>query len=190
MYKSGDFIKDWISGLYFFLTQFSGANFEQSKSCPLAAVPVAPFHAPKLSFAIIPRRMLFSLKRTYWGGLAFQESLTTCKCHLCSKNVPWSVLPSWSLRYRSLWPPRPQPTVKPLNSDALGPQIQAWTTWELFFRMSEMTRAQLQSYLAGVPGEQLIHLNPFALLMVVVAHPDLNVHGEDSVSRLVPSLLT
>lgn len=86
--------------------------------------------------------------------------------------------------------PRPQPTVKPLNSDALGPQIQAWTTWELFFRMSEMTRAQLQSYLAGVPGEQLIHLNPFALLMVVVAHPDLNVHGEDSVSRLVPSLLT
>lgn len=56
--------------------------------------------------------------------------------------------------------------------------------------MSEMTRAQLQGYLAGVPGEQLIHLNPFALLMVVVAHPDLNVHGEASVSRLVPSLLT
>ena len=114
MYKSGDFIKVWISGLYFFLTQFSGANFEQSKSCPLAAAPVAPFHAPKLSFAIIPRRMLFSLKRTYWGGLAFQESLTTCKCHLCSKNVPCSVLPSWSLRYRSLWPPVPNPQLSPL----------------------------------------------------------------------------
>lgn len=56
--------------------------------------------------------------------------------------------------------------------------------------MSEMTRARLQGYLAGVPGEQLIHLSPFELLMVVVAHPDLNVRGEDSVSRLVPSLLT
>ena len=55
--------------------------------------------------------------------------------------------------------------------------------------MSEMTRTRLQGSLAGVPGEQLIHLNPFEPLMVVVAHPDLNVRGEDSVSRLAPSLL-
>ena len=71
-----------------------------------------------------------------------------------------------------------------------APKFRHGQRGNCFFRMSEMTRAQLQSYLAGVPGEQLIHLNPFALLMVVVAHPDLNVHGEDSVSRLVPSLLT
>ena len=66
MYKSGDSSKSrFLAFIFFFLRQFSGADFEQSKSCPSAAVSVAPFHALKLSFAIITRYMLFSLKITY-----------------------------------------------------------------------------------------------------------------------------
>lgn len=51
-------------------------------------------------------------------------------------------------------------------------------------RRNEMTEPSLQGWLVGVLGVPLSDLHPFWFLVVVIAHPGLNIHTGDSGSWL------